>query len=144
ERPRSLVGRLVTAEVLSRIRGLVDVWLRTVRGGEYDVVTRFDQCHGGHDGFVQVLAGRPRAATSDLDPGGIGTDHKHLSLAHNSSFWETPLSYESTGSGASEATSLCSRSSCQKSPGILAVSAARSSAMRSGRLAPGMMAAVAG
>src|SRR5215471_17572075 len=126
EVPRSLVGRLVASEVLSRIRGLVDVWLRTVRRGEYDIVTRFDQCHGRHDGLVKVLAGRPRAATSDLDPGGIGTDHKHLSLAHNSSCcwlnaktpspeswtrrrpagepeyysicpWETPMSYRSMG-----------------------------------------------
>src|SRR5262245_15272859 len=62
EGPHSLVGRLVTSEILSRIRGLVNVWLRAVRRCEYDIVTCFDQCHCGHDGLIKILAGSPRAS----------------------------------------------------------------------------------
>src|SRR5262245_60284176 len=54
------------------------------------------------------------------------------------------LRYRSIGRGALGATSPCFRISCQKSSGTFTFSAAISSAIRSGLLAPGMMAADAG
>ena len=56
----------------------------------------------------------------------------------------SPFRSRSMGSGALGATSACWRISRQKSSGTVAFSAAWSSAMRSGRLAPGMIAADAG
>ncbi len=56
----------------------------------------------------------------------------------------TPADYRSIGSGAAAATSCCSRSSRQNPAGMSTFRAAMSSAMRSGRLAPGIAAATAG
>jgi hypothetical protein len=35
------------------------------------------------DGFTEIIAGRPPAATLNLNLDGIGSNHKHLPLIHN-------------------------------------------------------------
>src|SRR5262249_24938266 len=81
----SLVSSLVAAKMNYRVRSLIDIRLGTVRCCENDVIASLDQCHHWNYGFVEIIAGRSRAAALHLDTGGIGTDHKNFTFRHRTS-----------------------------------------------------------
>src|SRR5262249_36560733 len=76
------IGDRVATKVHSRIRGLVHMGLGAVRSGELNVVAGVDQCHYRNDSFVEIIAGGAPTTALDFNPGGIGSNYKHLSLTH--------------------------------------------------------------
>jgi hypothetical protein len=85
EGPRAPVRRVVTREVLSGVRGFIDVWFRAVRRREDDVVAGIDECHRRHDSLVEVLPCCSSPSALHFDSRGVGTDDDDLSLGHTSS-----------------------------------------------------------
>src|SRR5205823_334970 len=79
----AFIGRLVATKMLGRVRGLVDMRLGSAGRGEHHLVAGLDQRHRRQDRLVEILAGGTPPAALGFNPGRVGTDDQHFSLAHD-------------------------------------------------------------